>query len=442
MRQRFTINYKDRRILYIIFFFCIFSTILTFSKLDQQIIINNESKRYNAINTLNYIDIDPFIIDESGNGDYTWEEISNEIWCQGNGTYSNPYIISNLEINCYIAYSHGACIEVLNSNKFFIIEECKLYSSDEGYYKFKYGIRMENTNNSLIRDNKFVHDNELHLHSGIRLYNSHNNTMINNYIKWVGSGIHLEGSKFNTITNNIIVKSGDQFSCIYTDSNSIDNTISNNYCGLEDPVPQKCTFITDHQKIHKNNILIQWNLIENADNYSIFIDGVFYVNSKDNQEIIFFNNNGSYSITVISINKYGESEPSDPLYILVELIPKLEPPIIFTKNQTIYTNNIVIEWSEVQRADNYSIYINGSFYDKSKDNQELINFQNLGIYTITITAVNSYWESEHSLPLYIEVISPDGDSIQISGYNFIIILIIIFGIVIILKRSKKIVKFF
>ena len=77
----------------------------------------------------------PFIIDDSGGGDYTWEEAINESWCSGNGTFTNPYVISNLEINCH---ANAHCIEIKNSNVFFIIESCKLYSSsgNSGYYRF------------------------------------------------------------------------------------------------------------------------------------------------------------------------------------------------------------------------------------------------------------------------------------------------------------------
>ena len=383
---------------------CIFTNNLNISKIAE----NNEPDKMTEIKSSNYLILTPFVIDELGGGDYTWEEAINESWCSGNGTFTNPYVISNLEINCH-ASSH--CIEIKNSNVFFIIEGCKLYSSNgnNGYYRFDYGIYLSNVNNSIIRDNKIIYDYELHLHAGIRMWASNNNTMINNYIKWVGSGIHLSGeSRNNVIKKNVIVKHHTAFTCIYISVDSTDNIISDNYCGLTDPFPQTPSFITTNQVIHKDRLLIEWSAMSNVDNYSIFINGVFNISSIDNTEMIIFNENGTYLITVTSINEYGESEPSVPLYIIVSL-DKIEPSIVINSpnsnelfgtsapnfNIEIYDTNLDSMWYNLYNgATNITFTTNGtinqSAWDTLPDGTVTITFYandsagNIGFVEVTI----------------------------------------------------------
>jgi len=235
--------------------------------------------------------------------------------------YSLNYL-ATISLGRYSVHS----IEIRNSNAFFIIRRSILYSSNgnNGYYGFNYGIYFENVNNSLITENTIFHNYHLHLHAGIRIYNSHNNTIIRNYIKWVGTAIHLEHeSGDNKILNNIIVKHDQAFSCIYISSDSQDknNFISNNYCGLSDPFPQPPTIITSSQTIYNNQLLIQWTAVSGADNYSIYINGKFNTSSINNEKLLFFRYNSSYIITVTAINEYGESEHSLPIIITVETSP-------------------------------------------------------------------------------------------------------------------------
>ena len=64
--------------------------------------------------------LSPFIIDDTGAGDYTWAQAAAEDWCYGSGTWSNPYIIENVIID---AGSSGNCLEIRNSNVFFKINQ-------------------------------------------------------------------------------------------------------------------------------------------------------------------------------------------------------------------------------------------------------------------------------------------------------------------------------
>ncbi|MCJ7647706.1 MAG: hypothetical protein MUP85_03745, partial [Candidatus Lokiarchaeota archaeon] len=47
-------------------------------------------------------------------------------WCTGEGTETEPIIIENVTID---AQDSGSCIEIQNSNVYFIIQNCSLYNA-------------------------------------------------------------------------------------------------------------------------------------------------------------------------------------------------------------------------------------------------------------------------------------------------------------------------
>ena len=60
-------------------------------------------------------------------GDFTWSEAVNQLaWIQGKGTWLDPYIIKYITIN---GQNSSSCIEIRNSNAYFIIEDCTFYNS-------------------------------------------------------------------------------------------------------------------------------------------------------------------------------------------------------------------------------------------------------------------------------------------------------------------------
>jgi len=133
----------------------------------------------------------PFIIDDLGNGNYTWEEAEDEFWCSGDGTKGNPYIINNLDIDGTDA---SACIYIKNSDCYFEIINCWLYNS------YSCGIIIKNARFGRIFLNN-CSDNYCH---GIFLEKSHNisiesNTAFNNQI---GDGMRLLNATNCTITGN------------------------------------------------------------------------------------------------------------------------------------------------------------------------------------------------------------------------------------------------
>jgi len=152
--------------------------------------------------------LQPFVIDEKGGGDYTWEEAKKKSWCSGAGTLEDPYIIEGIRIKgsrtTFIQY----CIKVKNSNKPFIIR-------DSFFYNSHVGIDLENTHNGILIDNN-CSDNYV----GIDV-DGNNNWLDGNILQDNTYGIRLDGEN-NNLTRNFINQSfGDS---IYV-SSSAKNTI-------------------------------------------------------------------------------------------------------------------------------------------------------------------------------------------------------------------------
>ena len=137
-------------------------------------------------------------------------------WCSGAGTFSNPYIIKDVEID---GSKSGSCILIKNSDVYFRLENCTIYNSGAG---IESGIKLLNVKNGEIKNSNCSKNNGY----GIYLDNCNNISISQNLIsnnKW--HGILLESSVnctllFNSILNN---QRG-----IYLRTSSIDNEIMGN----------------------------------------------------------------------------------------------------------------------------------------------------------------------------------------------------------------------
>ncbi len=172
-------------------------------------------------------------------------------WCNGDGSWENPYIIENVTIDASSSPT-GSGIYIKNSkNDYFIIKNCTAYNSGTDYYDG--GIKLENTNNGTLINNNCSNNagcgivmilgcenntlrgntaNE-NSYNGIRLndFCSNNfildNTIYNNQYQ----GVYItEYCDYNDISGNIINDNHDDG--IHLDSSSYNtffgNTITNN----------------------------------------------------------------------------------------------------------------------------------------------------------------------------------------------------------------------
>ena len=91
--------------------------------------------KYNKISWNVYNDsITPFIIDDIGNGNFTWTQAASELaWCIGSGTPSNPYNLEDLIICNYRNQTGKSGIKIYYNNGVSYIEEQSFRPQVEGY---------------------------------------------------------------------------------------------------------------------------------------------------------------------------------------------------------------------------------------------------------------------------------------------------------------------
>ncbi len=188
---------------------------------------------------------DPIVFDDSGAGDFTWTEATNQLaWFTGSGTSINPYLIENININ---SQNSGSCVEVINSNAYLIIRNSEFTNSGSGTsdagiilayvttatteltnlncsYNNGYGIILSDCDNVHIEDCTISNNG----FDGIALINSDFNSIQNNdeTINYnSGYGISLSNSDGNSIVGNNI-NYNDEYGIILSDSSN--NAINNN----------------------------------------------------------------------------------------------------------------------------------------------------------------------------------------------------------------------
>jgi len=85
---------------------------------SHEIKFDKENPKISAISGKIHIDDDSPSIN--------WTVAEKDGICTGNGTYSDPYIIKDLEID---SEGSGSCIWIDNSEVYFRIENCTLFNS-------------------------------------------------------------------------------------------------------------------------------------------------------------------------------------------------------------------------------------------------------------------------------------------------------------------------
>ncbi len=246
---------KDNKFLLLSIFFFIFLVPII---LSNGIINNlNENNRYNVYSRDNvdtnlrisgfwkYSSIHIDDMGLNGNGSWTWA--SAQPWCSGSGTWNDPYIIENIEIDA-ISIANGILIE--NSNVYFIIKNTTIYNSGAG---FTAGIKLSSTINGQLLYNNCSFNNR----QGILLSNSNNNTIIGNILNNnTGAGIYLDVSDSNLLQNNTADNNGHWItmnSGIFI-SNSKNNTISGNFLNYNKDAGIKLKDTNDQNTIFNNTM--------------------------------------------------------------------------------------------------------------------------------------------------------------------------------------------
>ena len=157
------------------------------------------------------------IINNSG-----WVAFRNADNCTGQGIYSDPYVIKNLEID---GGGSGSCILIQNSDVYFKIENCRVYNS--GDYP-NAGIKITDVENSQL-----VNNNCSSTYYGIYLWRSNYNTVSGNTVNNNNGGIRLAYSNINDMSGNTANNNDYGMYLIYSNNNNlIGNTAHNNTYGI------------------------------------------------------------------------------------------------------------------------------------------------------------------------------------------------------------------
>ncbi|TFG07059.1 MAG: hypothetical protein EU539_05945, partial [Promethearchaeota archaeon] len=154
-----------------------------------------------------------------------WTWAKNQYWCSGNGTWDDPYIIENLNIDGEYTAS---CISIYDSkNVYFTIRNCTLFNAGKELDGYPAGIYLSNVNNGTIRDNN-CSNNVL----GIYINNGNNNTILSNILNNnTYAGIELRSNCKNNIISGNIANNNSFFGISLTGSMTKyceKNTISGN----------------------------------------------------------------------------------------------------------------------------------------------------------------------------------------------------------------------
>ncbi|MEE9376746.1 MAG: right-handed parallel beta-helix repeat-containing protein, partial [Candidatus Lokiarchaeia archaeon] len=319
---------------------------------------NDEKPKISANNDTIFID---------GNNMFA-DNASSEGW-NGNGTYSNPYIIENYKINASIRYG----IEIRNTDVYFIIRNVTVSDGRSNYNHGFYftnvtngelinniadnniaGFLLRDSNNNTLTGNTAT--NSLH---GFRIWYSNNNTLTNNTANSnIEYGIFLDNSNNNTISENILLLNG--LGGIY-EENCEWNDISDNNCGL-----QPFILFSDVDGFDPDGTFtLNWTVSENADKYTLYqnseiiAEGLTITNYTITDLAI-----GTYVFFVKAINEYEELD-SNTIEIIVSHIIHIDGNVDFyqtavarnfTGNGT-YGNPYLIENYEIIASVGHGIHI-------------------------------------------------------------------------------------
>ncbi|MFX1407379.1 MAG: NosD domain-containing protein [Promethearchaeota archaeon] len=260
----------------------IFINISRFMDRDRDIISNNNNDEFDY-NKLKISAVSGKIHITNNSGWAAFRAAGN---CTGQGIFSNPYVIQDLEID---GGHSGSCIWIENSNVYFKIANCKVYNS--GVWP-GVGIRLDSVTNGLLKDNEVLNNSG----NGITLWNctyneiSRNNVRNNNFTE-----IGLGDSHNNIVSGNTVINNDhNEYTLLVRDS--YNNTIMGNRCdngfyGIS--IDDSDNNVVSENIVNNNNNagiailiadnnIISGNIVENNIRWGITVSGSDYNNFTEN----------------------------------------------------------------------------------------------------------------------------------------------------------------
>lgn len=164
---------------------------------NQKMFIERQSFLKNS----GYWTLNSIFIDDEDPSNNWLITAATQPWCRGSGTWTDPYIIENVTINCL---GGDTAIYIRRSYVYFIVRNCTVYNYNIA------GIFVEYTNNGQLFNNTVYMGNG----NGIYIQDSSNNSISQNIVFDNGyAGIKLDcdynNSNYNKIINNVIFDNGE-----------------------------------------------------------------------------------------------------------------------------------------------------------------------------------------------------------------------------------------
>ncbi|MCF2141407.1 MAG: SBBP repeat-containing protein [Candidatus Lokiarchaeota archaeon] len=131
-----------------------------------------------------------------------------------------------------------------------------------------------------------------------------------------------------------------------------------------------------------------------------------FVYSSNNLYVFGNERESNMSLSGIRCNNTNQGDVDVFLIKFSNMGMNLYTPEWITENQTIDVDNLILNWTDVNWAEEYNIYINNIFYSNSVVSEKEVIFPGNGKYEVFLTASNSTGESSLSLPLSIVVSIP------------------------------------
>jgi len=280
---------------------------------------------------------------------HNWSWVESQPWFGGGiGSEANPYRIENITIA-----NTDRCIEIYNSEKHFILQNCKLYNSSQSIWGM--GIYLFNVSNGIIQNN-----NMSQLNYGIALQICSNITIYGNYLMEIGIGIILSGSNRITIDRNeitafqeylgngIAISSGSQIQIISNEISKFDTAIfidavlacnisSNRIYDNNNGITEMNSFGGTEINIFNNDIFL---IYENAINIDAYRPNCII----DNNHIYMINGSGilvgqdwTHTDTQICLIQYNR----------IELCNKSGIRLVNANNVSIKSNTLVVNYDGI-----------------------------------------------------------------------------------------------
>ncbi len=331
---------KSKKLLFLLFIFLIPTLLsiflcnnLKYSELNlerkKDIIPDIKKLKTSKISVPIYINDD--------NPSNNWTVAKNAGICTGSGNYSDPYIIEDFIID---GNNLSSCIEIWNSDAYFIIRNCTVSNSAKEDFFKEAGIKIAQASNGTLMDNICTNNNGY----GIYLSWCYNITVIGNEVSYnKENGMEIYAFE-NNITNNYVNNNEKYGMYLYGANNSVsENTVNdNNWNGID-------LSSAEYNNITKNNI--------NNNEVGIAIFG------SDNNNIsvntIKFNDFGGLLVYASNNNRISENDITDNSQKGIE-IREYSNNTIISKNQI--DNN---GWAGITVEKNTNLTISENTFDNN-----------------------------------------------------------------------------